>query len=444
MDIIRRSIVISSKPLNKNSLTPIALLISLYFPPEPGGGSVTAWNRALILQKIGYTVFVICGFPSYPTGKVINPKYKGKFYYLEKFEDITLIRLRLLPLKSKGYLSRFILFMNFISLSLVYMPKILRISKGISLVYALAPIIFSSFIGFIYSKVTNSFFIYEVSFLWPEELIAFRTSLHFITLLFGKILAKISYAFPDMLVTISEFAAKYLTTNYKPKVMIYALPIGVDPSRFPSKSKQSSRKELIERKIFPPALYSKFIVLYAGVITKITNVENLVYAADMLKDDSDIAFLIVGEGEEKSRLEQIKLTHNLNNLFFLPFQDSAFVPHIISSADVCVVPLSSDPIYNATIPTKFFDYLACHKPQIGICGEELAMIINSNKIGLTVNDREIDKLVDGILSLKNSPSLIHSMEQNSHAVLQEFSLNNLASKFNKVLKEEIIKKKNGK
>jgi glycosyltransferase involved in cell wall biosynthesis len=426
-----------------NGLGLVALLISLYYPPEPGGGSITAWNRAIILQKLGYTVFVLCGFPSYPSGKVINPKYKGKFFYVEKVEDITLIRLRLLPLKSRGYLRRFILFMTFVSLSFVYMPRILSVSKGISLVYALAPMLLSSFIGFIYSKITKSFFIYEVSFLWPEELIAFRSSLHS-TLALGKILGKISYTLPDMLVTISEFAAKYLSTNYKPKAMIYAMPIGVEPSRFPAKSKESSRKELIERKIFPSALSNKFIVLYAGIITKITNVENLVHAADMLKDDNNIAFLIVGEGEEKSRLEDIKLAHRLDNLFFLPFQDSAFVPDIISSADVCIVPLSPDPIYDATIPTKFFDYLACHKPQIGICGKELATIINSNKIGLTVKDKEIDKLVDGILSLKNSPSLISSMEHNSYAVLQEFSLNNLASKLNKVLNEEIMRKEKGK
>lgn len=427
----------------KNGLGLVALLISLYFPPEPGGGSITALNRALILQKLGYRVLVLCGFPSYPAGKVIDPKYKGKLFYVEKIEDITLIRLRLLPLKSKGYLRRFILFMNFISLCFVYLPRILKISNEISLVYALAPVLFSSFIGLIYSKVTQSFFVYEVSLLWPEELIAFRTRLHY-THSFGRILAKISYTLPDMLVTISEFAAQYLTTNYKPKAMIYAMPIGVEPSRFPVKSRESSRKELIERKIFPAVLYNKFIVLYAGIITKITNVENLVHAAAMLKDDKDIVFMIVGEGEEKSRLENIKLTRRLNNLFFLPFQDSGLVPDIISSADVCVVPLSPEPIYNATIPTKFFDYLACHKPQIGICGEELAMIINSNKIGLTVKDKEIDNLVDGILSLKNSPSLISSMEHNSYAVLQEFSLNNLASKFNKVLNEEIMRKKKGK
>jgi len=416
----------------------IALLISLYFPPEPGGGSVTAWNRALILQKIGYTVFVICGFPAYPSGKVTNPVYKGKLFWVEKTEEITVIRLRLLPLKSKDYLRRLILFINFIFLSLIYMPKILRISSRIVLVYALAPILFSSFIGFIYSKATKSFFVYEASALWPEELVAFR-NLAFIVVSFGTLLAKISYRLPDMIVVISDFAAKYIVNNYKHDAMVYVLPIGVDPSRFPLKTKESSRKELIERQILPSVLENKFIVLYAGIITGITSVENMVYAADILKDEDGISFLIVGEGEEKTRLEKIKSDHNLNNLFFLPFQDSALVPYIISSADVCIVPLSAEFIYNATIPTKFFDYLACHKPQIGICGGELAMIINSKKIGITVKNGEIRKLAEGLVTLRNSPSLLQMMEENSKSVLQEFSVDALALKFNSVLKQEIMK-----
>jgi len=318
------------------------------------------------------------------------------------------------------------------------MPKILRISSRIVLVYALAPILFSSFIGFIYSKATKSFFVYEASALWPEELVAFR-NLAFIVVSFGTFLAKISYRLPDMIVVISDFAAKYIVNNYKHDAMVYVLPIGVDPSRFPLKTKESSRKELIERQILPSVLENKFIVLYAGIITGITSVENMVYAADILKDEDGISFLIVGEGEEKTRLEKIKSDHNLNNLFFLPFQDSALVPYIISSADVCIVPLSAEFIYNATIPTKFFDYLACHKPQIGICGGELAMIINSKKIGITVKNGEIRKLAEGLVTLRNSPSLLQMMEENSKSVLQEFSVDALALKFNSVLKQEIMK-----
>jgi glycosyltransferase involved in cell wall biosynthesis len=413
----------------------------MYFPPEPGGGATTAFNRASILQKIGYKVFVVCGFPSYPSGKVTDEKYKGKLFYVEKMEDFTLIRLRLLPLESKGYLRRFILFTNFIFLSMVWMPRILGVTTRITLVYALAPILFSSFIGYVYSKVTKSFFIYEASDLWPEELVVFKTNLSFIIFSFGKKLAKVSYSLSDMVVVTSKLAMLYVTNTYNPRPFIYDLPIGVEPSKYQIKSKEYARKKLMEKSIFPNDLNHKFIILYAGIISKVTRVENLIYAANSLKGkENNIVFLIIGDGDEKQRVEEIKQSRNLDNLFLLPFQDIALVPYLISAADVCVVSLPSEPIYEVTVSTKFFDYLACHKPQIGICGGELADIINNNKIGFTVKDGEIDKLVEIIESLKNSPSLMDSMQKNTHALLQEYSLDHLASKFDNVLKKVIIQR----
>jgi len=424
---------------HKSSMGHIALLISIYFTPEPGGGARTAWNRALILHKIGYTVFVICGFPSYPTGRVIETTYRGKFFYVEKMNNFTLIRLRLLPLESRGYLRRLILYMNFIFLSFIWMPKILTISLKPELVYALAPNMFSCIIGFVYAKVTKSFFIYEVSAFWPEELVALRIRLYSIISLFGKPFAKLSYVLPDMLVVISNSAAKYVANNYHPKVLIYAMPIGVDPDRYPSRTKESSRKELIQKNILPAVLENKFIVLYAGVITKVTKVINLIYAADKLKNNqNNIAFLIIGEGEEKESIEQFKSDNMINNLYLLPFQDAKWVPYIISAADVCVVPLSPESIYETTLPTKFFDYLACNKPQIGICGGELEELINTNKIGLTVKDGEIDRLVNVVLSLSNSPSLIDSMILNSGQLLSNFTLSRLSFNFDKALRKEIL------
>ena len=54
------------------------------------------------------------------------------------------------------------------------------------MVYANAPILFSSFIGSVYSKVTKSFLIYEVTDLWPEEIIAFKPKVSFIIFTLGK------------------------------------------------------------------------------------------------------------------------------------------------------------------------------------------------------------------------------------------------------------------
>jgi hypothetical protein len=119
----------------------IALLISMYFPPEFLGGSTGAWNRAMVLHKIGYSVFVLCGFPSFPTGKVTDPKYKGKLFYVEKnYYPFTVIRIRLLPISHQAFIRRLIIFLNFIFLSILYLPRVLRVTGNIDLVYARAPI----------------------------------------------------------------------------------------------------------------------------------------------------------------------------------------------------------------------------------------------------------------------------------------------------------------
>src|SRR5688572_29383848 len=121
----------------KDLYHPVALLISIYFPPEPGGGSSAAWNRALILREAGYGVFVICGMPSYPSGRVLDPKYEGKLLYFESIGEVNLIRLRLPPLSTTGYMNRFWIFLSFVFLGLLYMPIILRKTGSIELVYSI-------------------------------------------------------------------------------------------------------------------------------------------------------------------------------------------------------------------------------------------------------------------------------------------------------------------
>jgi hypothetical protein len=102
------------KPTQLFNFNSIVLLISIYFPPEPSGGSGAAWNRAVILHKIGYSVFVLCSFPSYPSGNVSDPKYKGKLFYVENLGPFTVIRLRLISLEYSGFVKRFMIFSSFI------------------------------------------------------------------------------------------------------------------------------------------------------------------------------------------------------------------------------------------------------------------------------------------------------------------------------------------
>jgi hypothetical protein len=100
-----------------------ALLITIYFPPQIGGGSTGAWNRATILHKIGYMVFVLSGFASYPSGKVTDPKYRGKFFVVEKIGSFVVLRVRLFSLAHDGYMKRLLLFLDFMILLSYIFPR---------------------------------------------------------------------------------------------------------------------------------------------------------------------------------------------------------------------------------------------------------------------------------------------------------------------------------
>jgi glycosyltransferase involved in cell wall biosynthesis len=419
----------------KFGISNIALMISLYFPPEIGGGSTGAWNRAMVLHNIGYSVFVLCGFPAYPTGRVRDPKYRGRIMTVEFLEPFTLIRVRLLPIEYAGFLKRFLLFSVFTLLTIVCIPKILRLtSNRIRIVYARAPIIFSSISGWIYSKITrNCIFIYEAPDLWPEELVVFKTYFSFFVMRCGRFFATLSYDLPDIIITISDAAQSYICREYNPHAPVYGIPVGVDPTKFPKLTKSLSRAELISQNILPSEILNKFIVLYSGIISSAQQMENLAFAAEKLKNDQEIAIVILGEGHEKQKLQQLKAERKLKNFYLLSSQPRSTMPNIISSADICTILLSPNPVFDIALPTKFYEYLACLKPIVGICQGELASVINSWNVGRSVRVGDIDNLVCIIREMKNSPEVLQTMEKNCSIALERFSLDAIASIFLKVL-----------
>lgn len=392
----------------------------------------------MILHKMGYKVFVLSEFPAYPTGKVTDIKYKGKLLYVENIEPFVVIRIRLFRIRYDGYLRHFVLFLNFVFLTVFYMPKILKIAGKIDTVYSLAPILFSSFSGFVYASITKCLFVYEASDLWPEELVVVKTYLSPLIMTIGKLVARLSYSVPDIIITVSGLAAEYISREYGPKASVYNIPIGVDPNRFPKCPKCQARNQLIRSKIFPSELGDKFIVLYAGLISTAQRVEFLAYVADKLREDGEIAILVVGEGERKKALESLRLNFKLNNLFILSAQPRNMMPTIISASDICTVLLAPEPIFDIALPSKFYEYLASCKPIIGACSGELRNIIESSNIGYAVSQDDPQDFADKIKQLKSYPDLVSTIEKNCHNALQKYSLENISKNFAMIFRDAML------
>jgi glycosyltransferase involved in cell wall biosynthesis len=412
----------------------IVLLISMYFLPEPGGGSLAAYHRATMLKKVGYCVFVLTGFPTYPTGKITDPKYKGKVFFVEKYEDLTIIRLRLLPFKHSGYIKRLLMYMNFVLLSILFYFRITKYMGKIDIVYARSPIIFSCFNGFFYGKISRSVFIYEVPDLWPEELIMIGSAFFKLIFPVGKLLAKISYRLPDIIITVSDLAKSIIQSNYNPTAPVYSIPTGVDPKRYPKLTKHESREKLVESNIIGKELQSKFIILYAGILSNAQKVENLFPVAKSVEEDKEIAFVIVGEGDQRPFIENELPKYK--NVYLLPYQPRNVMPLIVYAADICTVLLSNEPIFDIAFPTKFYESLACNKPILAICRGELAEVIKSNRIGLAAEPYQIKEMADFIYKLKNSTQYCSLVKKNVSITLENYTLDNIAITFRSILDKE--------
>lgn len=112
-----------------------------------------------------------------------------------------------------------------------------------------------------------------------------------------------------------------------------------------------------------------FNVVYAGNIGVMQNVDILIEAAKLMKDDRSVWFHIIGNGVHKDKLEARAKEYRITNISFWPMQPPELAPVIYSAANVNVIPLVKD-VYRTALPSKTATCLACGKPIIFAIGKE--------------------------------------------------------------------------
>lgn len=121
----------------------------------------------------------------------------------------------------------------------------------------------------------------------------------------------------------------------------------------------------------PNQLFNKnyFNVVYAGNVGVMQNVDILIEAAALMKDQKNVWFHIIGNGQYKEKLQRRADDLNIKNISFWPMQPSEVAPSIYSAADVNVIPLVKD-VYRTALPSKTATCLACGQPIIFAIGRD--------------------------------------------------------------------------
>ena len=203
---------------------------------------------------------------------------------------------------------------------------------------------------------------FNVQDIFPYNL-SFSSGLKRNSLIFKVLAAEQRYGYKhsDHVITISEDMKDTLVTD------------GVDDKKVEVIYNWSYQDEPYENIDLAPVshLFDKnyFNVVYAGNIGVMQNVDILIEAAKLMKDDTGIWLHIIGNGVYKEKLEARAKEYGITNISFWPMQPPELAPAIYSAADVNVIPLVKD-VYKTALPSKTATCLACGKPIIFAIGKE--------------------------------------------------------------------------
>lgn len=140
-------------------------------------------------------------------------------------------------------------------------------------------------------------------------------------------------------------------------------------------------------------LQDKFIVLYSGNIGLSYDLETVIAAAERLKD-KNIAFLFIGEGGKKKKLQALVAQGQIQNVKFLPYQPREVLPFSLTCSDVSLVALEKG-VEGLSMPSKLYTILASGRPVLALVEEDsaVARIIRDADCGARITQSDVDALV---------------------------------------------------
>ena len=209
---------------------------------------------------------------------------------------------------------------------------------------------------------------------------------------------------------------------------IEIIPIWADPDEvWPMQKQNMFRRE--------HDLRDKFVVMYAGNIGLTSSLEDVIHAAEILREQKNIQFVIVGEGVKKEALEAETQSRRLTNILFLPFQPREIFPEMLAAADINLVTLNAGAALSS-FPSKIFNLMASARPILAVtpCGSEIMQIVEDAGCGWNVPPESPEKLADAILQIKAKESELILMGQNGRACLEKnYSRNQCVDTHEKML-----------
>lgn len=406
------------------------LLITHFYPPEMGAAAARLQGLAHWLVKWDHKVTVLTGFPNYPSGK-ISSNYRYKLQANEWFDGVNIVRTWVFATSHHSSIKRLLNYISFVVSSII---TGLTLRKKYNVILVSSPPLFIGIAGIILGKIFNVPFVLDLRDLWPDVAIeAGVFSEKSLAMKWSRGLANYIYHRAAHLTPVTESKLKRLYSIGIQKERMTVVENGVDFDRLEISSKYNWRKEM--------GITAKFVVTYTGLIGIAQGIGIAVDAAELIKHNPDIHFVIVGDGVEREvlieRVKQLQLT----NITFLHRQSREIIPSIMAASDVALVPLVSGALRDA-VPSKLLEAWACQKAVILAAEGEAAELVRKSGGGVVISPGKPDELAKAITLLSQNQNLLNQYADAGYIFVRErFDRRKSARYMEYVLNRVVMEKK---
>lgn len=362
------------------------LVVSQYFWPE----NFRINDLVAELVRRGHQVTVLTGIPNYPEGAVFQ-QFREEPACFSKYAGAEIIRVPMTT-RGQGGLRLMLNYLTFAASASVLGAWKLRGRKFDAIFTCQLSPVTVGLPAVVMRAVKRAPMVFWVLDLWPDTLQAVGVVRSPVLLrAVGKLVSFI-YRRCDLILAQSK--------SFIPNIRKYA---GADQrvDYFPSWAEQvySASSTVLPAKEVPWKRES-FNVMFAGNIGEAQDFPSILNAAESLKSNAHIRWLIVGDGRMASwvanEIERRGLQENVLMLGRHPVERmSSFFKH----ADVLLVSLKDEPIFSMTIPGKLQAYFAAGIPVVAMLNGEGADVVKDSGAGLTCAAGDSADLASAVLKL---------------------------------------------
>lgn len=366
------------------------LFLTQWYQPEP---ATLHQELAQTLITHGHEVTVLTGFPNYPSGE-LYPGYRIRPLQREVLAGVPVVRVPLYPDHSRSGLLRIANYFSFaVSAGLLGAGVVRR--PDVLFVYH--PPLTIGLPAMLLSRFWRVPFVYQIQDLWPDTLKATGMVNSERALRVVDWLARVIYREAAAIPVISHGFARRLSERGVHARKLHVISNWVDQGLYHPEQPDSNLSEQL-------GMAGRFNIMFAGNMGAAQHLETVIDAAKILETVPQIQFVFVGDGVAQEDLKARAQEYGLSNFRFLGRYPSQDMNKLYALADVLLVHLKNDPLFEITVPHKIFAYMAVGKPILCAVNGEASQTVLNTGAGIVCKPQSPDMLAEATLELYHAPA----------------------------------------